>query len=153
MLGDLQFRFSRALLLLLTVAAVLVAVLNLQQQKRFEMPDDGVTWVDGAGGVVVRRVAPDSPGARAGLRAGDRLLGINGVPVGKSLRVPQILFGIGTWKKAEYHIEREGVDLRATLIIQPAERNPVIYYLYVLGLLHLLIGLYVFFRRERAPKA
>ncbi|MBI3698627.1 MAG: PAS domain S-box protein [Acidobacteria bacterium] len=153
MFRDLQFRFSRTLLTVLTVAAVLAAVLNIQQQKRFELPDDGVTWVDSQFGVVAKRVAPESPAWKSGLRSGDQLQAINGVEVKRALRVPQILFGIGTWRKAEYTILRQGIQLRPTLIIQPAERNPLLYYLFVLGVLHLLIGLFVFYRREGAPKS
>ncbi|HYM10402.1 MAG TPA: PDZ domain-containing protein, partial [Bryobacterales bacterium] len=153
MLRDLQFRFSRTLLTVLTVAAVLAGILNFQQQRRFELPNDGVFWTDSPAGVEVRRITPDSPAERAGLRLGDVLLAINGVPVQKALRVPQILLAIGTWKKAGYTIRRQGVELRPTLIIQPAERNPVLYYLYLLGLLYLLIGLFVFYRREGAPKS
>jgi len=153
MFRDLQFRFSRALLTLLTVAAVLGAILNLQQQRRFELPDDGVTWVDSASGVEARRVASDSPAARSGIRPGDTLLAINGVEVRRWIRVPQILFGVGTWNKAEYRVVRQGVELRPTVIIEPVPRSPLLYYLYVVGLLHLLIGLFVFYRREGAPKS
>ncbi len=151
--GDLRTGFARTLLTVLTVAAVLAALVNLQQQWRFELPDDGVIWADGDRGVEARRVLADLPGDRGGLRSGDRLLAVNGVRVERALRVPQILFGIGTWEKAEYTIQRQGVDLKTTLIIQPARRSPALYSLYVLGLLHLLIGLFVFYRREGAPKS
>ncbi len=153
MFGDLPIRLSRALLAVLTVAAVVAAILNLQQQRRFELPDDGVTWIDGPHGVEALRVAASSPAERSGLRPGDVLHAINGVAVRKALSVPQILFGIGTWKRAEYRVARHDIELRPTLIIQPVARNPLIYYLYIVGLLHLLIGLYVFFRREGAPKS
>ena len=153
MLHDLQFRFARVLLTVLTVGAVLAGVLNLQQQRRFELPDDGLTWVDTHFGVEARRVALDSPAGRSGLRSGDVLVSINGVTVKRSLLVPQILFGIGTWKKAEYKVQRQGIDLRYTLIIEPVERSPVVFYLYAVGFLHLAIGLFVFFRREGAPQA
>ena len=158
MLADLHFRFSRALLTILTVAAVLAAILNLQQQKRFELPDDGVVWKDTAAGVEADRVAPQGPAARAGVRPGDRLRAINSVAVERSLHVPQILFGIGTWRQAEYAVlrpgpQREWVELRPVVIVQPAERGPLVYYLYALGLMNLLVGLFVFYRREGAPKS
>ena len=152
MLSDLKFRFSRTLLILLTVAAALAGLLNFQQQRRFELPDDGVIWVDTHFGVEATRVTADGPADKAGIRRGDLLEAINGVDVNRSLRVPQLLSGIGTWKKAEYRIIRRGIELRSTLIVEPAERNPVLYYLYALGFLYLLIGLYVFYRREGAPK-
>ncbi|MBI3665611.1 MAG: PAS domain S-box protein [Acidobacteria bacterium] len=151
MLRELPFRFPRALLTLLTIAAVLASILNFQQQRRFELPEDGVAWLDTAAGVEASRIHPAGPAARSGMQPGDRLLAINGVEVKNALRIPQILFGIGAWKKAEYTILRQGVELRTTLIVQPAEGSPILYYLYVVGLMHLLIGLFVFYRREGAP--
>src|SRR5713226_880911 len=153
MMRDLRLRFSRTLLTVLTVAASLAAILNFQQQRRFELPDDGVTWVDGQFGVEAKRITATSPAFRSGLRQGDVLLAINGVEVKRGLRVPQILLGIGTWRKAEYTILRQGVELRPTLIIEPVERSPILYYLYFVGLLHLVIGLFVFYRREGAPQS
>ena len=35
-----------ALLVIVTVAAVVAAAINFQQQSRFALPDDGVAWVD-----------------------------------------------------------------------------------------------------------
>ncbi len=153
MIRHLKLGSFRTLLIAITVCAALAAILNFQQQNRFELPDDGVTWTDAARGVEARRVARDTAGDRSGLRGGDLLRAINGVSVQSSLTVPQILFGLGTWKKAEYTIERQGVELRVTLIVQPAKRPPTLYFLYGLGLLHLLVGLYVFYRREGASKS
>ena len=34
------------LLAVLTVAAAIAAAINFQQQGRYHLPDDGVTWVD-----------------------------------------------------------------------------------------------------------
>src|SRR5579885_3541556 len=112
MLRDLQLRFSRTLLTVVTVAAVLAALLNVQQQKRFELPDDGAIWVDGRFGVEAKRVMPEGPAYRSGVRPGDVLLAINGVEVKRALHVPQILLGIGTWRKAEYRVLRHNIELR-----------------------------------------
>ncbi len=35
-----------ALLVIVTVAAVIAAAINFQQQSRFALPDDGVAWMD-----------------------------------------------------------------------------------------------------------
>jgi len=40
---DLKLQFVSALLVIVTVAAVLAAALNFQQQSRYHLPDDGVT--------------------------------------------------------------------------------------------------------------
>ena len=46
MLQELKFQLSTAILTILTVAAAISAGINFQQQFRFRLPDDGVTWVD-----------------------------------------------------------------------------------------------------------
>ena len=43
---ELKEQFVSALLVILTVAAVIASVINFQQQHRFRLPDDGVVWVD-----------------------------------------------------------------------------------------------------------
>ncbi len=43
---ELKQQFVSALLVVLTVAAVIAAAINFQQQSRFHLSDDGVTWVD-----------------------------------------------------------------------------------------------------------
>ena len=70
---ELKQQLVSALLVIVTVAAVIAAAINFQQQSRYHLPDDGVTWVDqtgmdqaGAGKngdrVVAAYVAPGSPG-------------------------------------------------------------------------------------------
>ena len=44
----LRFRLGAVALALLTLAAMVFAVLNFQQRSRFVVPDDGVTWMDSA---------------------------------------------------------------------------------------------------------
>src|SRR5215469_16677225 len=104
---ELKFQLSTAILTILTLAALVAAVLNLQQQHRFhKLPDDGVIWVDRSAGVQALYIRPGSPADRAGIHAGDVLLAINDVPVHSSIEVTQILTGIGTWKKVEYRLTR-----------------------------------------------
>ena len=43
---ELKQQLVGALLVIITVAAVVAAAINFQQQGRFHLPDDGVTWVD-----------------------------------------------------------------------------------------------------------
>ena len=49
---------------MLTVAAIVFAVLNFQQRSRFIAPDDGVTWMDTEQGVMAWHVVPGSPADR-----------------------------------------------------------------------------------------
>ena len=43
---ELRQQLVSALLVIVTVAAVVAAAINLQQQNKFHLPDDGVTWLD-----------------------------------------------------------------------------------------------------------
>ena len=158
MLQELKFQLSTAVLTVLTVAAAISAGINFSQQLLFRLPDDGVTWVDhakpGSGtSVEARRVIPDSGAGNAGLRAGDILLKINGLNIEKALFVPQALVRIGVWNKANYLVERGGVQFKTSVIVEAVPRDPVVTYQYLVGLGYLIIGLFVYFRRGSAQKA
>ncbi len=158
MLQELKFQLSTAVLTVLTVAAAISAGINFSQQLLFRLPDDGVTWVDqakpGSGAsVAARRVVPNSGAANAGLRAGDILLKINGLNIEKALFVPQALVRIGVWNKANYLVERGGVQFKTSVIVEAVPRDPVVTYQYLVGLGYLIIGLFVYFRRGSAQKA
>ncbi|MDQ6662959.1 MAG: PAS domain S-box protein, partial [Acidobacteriota bacterium] len=154
MLQELKFQLSTAILTIVTLAAVVAAVLNIQQLDRFRLAEDGVMWVDrGITTVEAKRIDPGSGAEKAGLRAGDRLLNINGVQVEKAVNVPQILAAVGAWNKARYLVRRAGVDVKTTVIIGEAPRGRSLYYQYLAGFAYLIIGVFVYFRRGSAHKA
>src|SRR5882672_439788 len=130
MLQELKFQLSTEILTILTVAAAISAGINFEQQFRFRLPDDGVTWVDQAqpGGhsvVQARRVVSDSPAYNAGLRPGDILLQINSLKIEKALHVPQVLVKTGVWNKADYVLERGGVQFKiANIVIAAVPLDP-----------------------------
>ncbi len=68
---SLRMRLGAVILALLTLAAIVFAVLNFQQRSLYVLPDDGVTWMDSPQGVAAWHVVADSPGAKAGIRQGD----------------------------------------------------------------------------------
>jgi two-component system NtrC family sensor kinase len=159
---ELKNQLANALLVILTVAAVVSAFINWQQNfqpgKRYRLPEDGVTWVDRVGStgrntVVALYVASGSQGERSGIRANDILLKIKGLPIENSLEVSQVLLRIGPWGNAEYQIQRNGVSVPTNVII--AERVPdyAVSYQYLVGVAWLLIGLFVYFRRGNSPKS
>src|SRR5205085_8038463 len=80
MKADFQLRFSAILLGLFTLAAVVFAWLNFRQEKQVAVPYDGIWWVErvsaGTSGLEARRVQPDGPGDRAGIKPGDRLIAV-----------------------------------------------------------------------------
>jgi two-component system NtrC family sensor kinase len=153
MFQELKFQLSTAILTLLTLAAGVSAVINLQQQSRFHLPDDGAIWVDRPSGVLALEVAKGRPAAKAGIHTGDILISINGTTVANSLDVAKILTGLGAWATCDYLVKHDGIDVKTPLIVGEVPRDPAIYYLYFVGLSYLAIGLFVYFRRGSAQKA
>jgi two-component system NtrC family sensor kinase len=150
---ELKIQLANALLVVLTVAAIIAAGINLQQQSAFRLPEDGVTWVDRQGGVVALAIVPGSQGERAGLREGDVLVRIGGLKIEKAIDITQVHVRLGAWRKAEYVIRRAGVEANANVILSERTSSPAVLYQYIVGAAYLAIGLFVFLRRGTASKA
>jgi PAS domain S-box-containing protein len=154
MLQELKFQLSTAVLVILTLAAGVAAVINLEQQFQFHLPDDGVIWVDRTGGVLALHVPKSSPGARAGVHEGDSLREIDHVRIERAIDVAQVLARLGAWAKATYVVERGGVEVTITnLIVGEVPLDRVKLYESGVGFCYLIIGLFVYFRRGSAHKA
>jgi PAS domain S-box-containing protein len=144
---------------ILTVAAVIAAALNLQQQRRYHLPDDGVTWLDqrSASGETVRVVARDivagGPADRAGIRVGDAVEKIAGRPIQRAVDVPEVLQAVGPWGTAPYEVRRGGASFTAKVIVGEVRPDLARYFQYLIGAVYLAIGLFVYFRRVGAPKS
>ncbi len=151
---SLRMRLGAVILALLTVAAVIFAVLNLQQRSRFVVPDDGITWMDSPQGVVAWHVVADSPGSRAGIKQGDYVQSVRSVVIYRATDVARVLWRVGPWAEVRYGIRRNGESFETPVVTAPQETSPSIEnYLRVAGLLYLFIGLFIFVRRWSAPRA
>ncbi|HUA20897.1 MAG TPA: ATP-binding protein [Bryobacteraceae bacterium] len=155
---DLKTQFVSALLFVLTVAAVCCAIINFRQQSLYRLPDDGVTWVDRAGAaganqVVALHVTPGSAGYNAGIRAGDVLLEVAGHPIRRTVDVSQALQRVGVYLPAQYSLRRSKVTVSAQVIVGESLVDRSTYYQYAVGLVYLLIGLFVYYRRVGAPRS
>jgi two-component system NtrC family sensor kinase len=153
MFQELKFQLSTAILTILTLAAGVAALINFQQQQRFHLPEDGVIWVDRNGGVEALSAPASSEGYKAGLRTGDRLKLINGLPIQRALEVTQVLASVGSWKKSKYYVSRDGVEFDVNVIVGEVPVDRARIYQYLVGAAYLLIGLFVYFRRGSAHKA
>src|SRR5579871_3457682 len=147
-------RLGAVTLALLTAAALVFAVLNFQQRARFIIPDDGVTWVDSAQGVVALHVTPASPAAKAGIREGDIAQSVESAPTPRATDVTRILWKVGPWAQVPYKILRNGIAINVPLVTVPQDESSSIEnYLRITALLYLFIGLFIFARRWNAPRA
>jgi hypothetical protein len=167
LLKGLKSQFIGALLVVLTLTAIICAGVNYQQQARYRQPDDGVTWMDvpdlsspaQPGQVTAVYVEPGGPAEMAGIRKGDVLLRISpventpGFVVRTSTDVAQLLWRAGVWGKATYVLKRQDIEINAKVIVADANRDRALYYQYFVGAAYLAIGLFIFFRRNQAPKA
>ena len=151
---SLKIRLGAAVLALATLAAIVFGIINFQQGFNFNVPDDGVSWLNTPQGIQAWHVAPNSPAANAGIRTGDRLLSVDGIQVHAALDVTRRLWRVGAWSQLHYRIERGGRQFEAQVVSEPAARPASIEnYLRIVGLLYLFIGLFIFARRWNATRA
>ena len=151
---NLKVSLGAVVLALATLTAVIYAWINFRQRETYETPDDGVAWLDTAHGAQAWKLAANSPAARAGVRPGDILVAINGVPVETQVQVTKRLWRAGLWNQVRYKLVRNGEEFETPLVTAPAEKPASIEdYERVVGLLYLFIGLFIFIRRWNAPRA
>ena len=145
-------RAVTGLLLLATAACVMIALLNLADRSDFQLPDDGITWIDRPEGVESLRVELEGPGDQAGIRAGDRLVRIDSSIIDEALDVARTLARIGVWRQATYVIERAGTRFETRVIVGAASEGGVASsFQWIVGLAYLAIGLTVLLSRVAGP--
>jgi len=156
-----QTRILAIALALATLAGCVLAVMNFERESGFDVPTDGIWWIEAPGGLRAESVPSDSPGQRAGVRAGDVLVGINERPTVRLAPFVRETFRSGIWAHATYSILRpltHATDLKGAakldiqVILEPADRS-INQGLRFIALVYLCIGIYVLFRRWTAPKS
>lgn len=129
------------------LAAILaLGTLNVVRKARWRDVTDGVTWRAAEDGLRAVSVDPTSEAfLRAGIRKGDILTAINKVPVRTQIDVLRSLWqAAATDQSVNYMISKEGMQIYPTFYPQKRPANPIYYYLVVVGVTTLVIGLVVF---------
>ena len=156
-----QTRILAIALAVATLAGCVLAAMNFERESGFDVPTDGIVWTETSGGLRAERVPPGSPGQRAGVRAGDILVGINERPTGRMAPFVREMFRSGIWSHATYSILRPAphasdlngaAKLDIQVILEPTDRS-INQGLRFIALVYLCIGIYVLFRRWTAPKS
>ena len=153
-------RVQATLLALATAGLFVLAVLNLQQERNSNQPDDGVWWHETTGGLRAERVLPGLAGQVAGIQANDLLTAVascascDETPVERLSDLEHALYRTGPYGQVFYAITRDGIplDTPVKVIPEPLDRSLALG-LRVIGLIYLIIGFYVLFRRWGAPRA
>ena len=154
-------RVQATMLALATAALLVLAVFNILQERNFrQQADDGIWWHEANGGLVADKVLPGLAGQHAGIQPGDLLTGISETPDQRVTRVSRIadmeraLYAAGPWGQVFYTITRDGIPLEAPVKVIPEPPDSSLQYgLRLIGLIYLVIGFYVLFRRWGAPRA
>jgi two-component system, NtrC family, sensor kinase len=149
-----RFRFMTVMLALLSLALVVFGVINFQQHGKYQIPSDGVSWVDSDQGVRAWIVDPNGPGFRAGIREGDELRAIGGEPIKYGVDATKAIFEAGVWSKEQYDLVRNGEPFKVAIVLGPqVDSGSMRHYLELVGLLYLFIGTFILLRRWTAPKS
>jgi two-component system NtrC family sensor kinase len=138
---------SLILVLLPLVAVLTLGTMNVVEKARWRDVTDGVTWTAAESGLRAIRVDPGSEAfLRAGIRRGDVLTAVNKVPVRTKSDVLKNLWQAdATDQSVTYEINKEGMQIYPTFYPQRKAVNPIYYYLVLVGVMTLAIGLIVFF--------
>ena len=146
-----QTRITAVLLALFTGAAVVCAGFNLAQESRFQTPTDGVLWAEAQGGLVAQRVPYNSPGERAGVKAGDLLVAANDQPIPRAAALVEQMWHTGPFNIIHYSLVRDGFRLQDVPVDLDAQDRSINQGFRLIALVYLGIGLYVLLRRWTAP--
>jgi hypothetical protein len=135
----------------LSVGLVLAALglYNIVLKATWTLLDDGVLWKDERPGVVASRVAAGGPGARAGVRVGDVLLGVDGEGVLSSQDVQARLARRKPGDRIGYALLRADEERSLQVSVEPLPKGKVtlFYYLSLVGFFSLAVGTVVMLRR------
>jgi PAS domain S-box-containing protein len=144
-------------LALLTATLVVLALLNVRQLWIYRQPTDAALWLRTTAGLEVSAVEPPASAAAhqpSTLQRGDVLVAINGAPMAAPEAVERRLYAAGIGGELNYTLVRGGRLLEVP--VQVGATRPALpryVFLEAVGLLYLAIGLFVFYRRQRAPQA
>jgi hypothetical protein len=139
---------------MLVVSALLVlGAANVASRATWREVEDGVLWKTGAHGVVAAEIATGTPAERAGIRAGDVLLALDGRPVRSSDDVVAAFHASEADARVRYTLLRLGTEevLELRLAPIPGGAGALYYVLAAVGAFTLLVGGAVRARRPADP--
>jgi two-component system, NtrC family, sensor kinase len=138
------------ILIPLTVLFVLGG-LNVYRKIVWKEPTDGVLWESRAGGLTAVKVDPNGPAfLYAGIKKGDILFTINNNRIENEIELAKNLWeAASSGQKVTYQINRQGEISFPTLNLIQKGVSLYYFYLALIGLMTLIIGLIVFFRSAK----
>ena len=151
-----QTRLLAIVLAVFTLAALGLAIANVEQESNYTAPTDGARWTETAGGLRAYMVPSDTPAHKAGIRVGDVLTAVDDVPTPRLASLEREIYLTGVWSHATYSLLRKtgrtDVEVPVTVYLEPTDRTDH-QVERLIALVYLAIGLFVLFRRWTAPKS
>ncbi|MEE8348795.1 MAG: ATP-binding protein [Acidobacteriota bacterium] len=148
--------FKTLLVLVLSALFLYVGLVNLLDRMDWKTPSDGIRWSQTSEGLVVERTETPDPGPRSG----DRLISVDGLPVGNLDEYTEVLelvaanFPEGV--QATYIVEATGtgaLNTHAVNIQLKPSTDSTDLVLILLALSYLTIGIFVFLPNWKAQGA
>src|SRR5262245_37584281 len=139
----------KAAVLAIGFALASLGIYNLFLKATWTLMDDGVFWKQAQQGVVATRVADGGPADRAGIRAGDVLLAIDGKEVLHTTAVEARLAHRRPGDSIPYQVLRAEERRTLEVRVRPLSQGNVtlFYYLSLVGFFSLVVGTIVMLRR------
>jgi two-component system NtrC family sensor kinase len=143
---------KRAYWLLVPLAVLLfLGGLNIYRKIVWKEPTDGVDWQARAAGLTAVKVDPNGPGyIYATIKPGDILFTINGVRINNKIDLAKSLWTAYRMnQQLTYEINRQGDLVHPSLRTVTKGVSLNYFYLALIGIMTLIIGLIVFFNSAR----
>lgn len=149
---DPLWRMWARQVMVVTIVAVLtgLGLANVVMRARWHGVEDGVLWGARSQGVTAIDVSVESPATSAGIRPGDVLLAVNGVPIESPADVVEYQHRGTVGTRLSYTLLRVGSpEALQVLLAEPARPASMYFVLAAVGIFTLLVGASVRLRRPR----
>jgi two-component system NtrC family sensor kinase len=144
---------KRKIFLVISIVTVFLFLggVNTVKKISWKEPTDGVTWEIRQEGLTATKVAEGGPADLNGIRKGDVLVKINDIPVQTNIDIAKNLWiAWDTDQNLSYQILREGeAPLNPTFFPSEKGIDLIYFYLILIGLTTLVIGLIIFFNSKK----
>ena len=143
---------NKRLLLVLVPVFFLIVLggINIYRKIIWQEPTDGVSWEMKGAALMAVKVEEGSPAFLAGIKKGDTLYSINQAPVKTRIDIKKSLWLAWTGsQKLIYQINRQGELIYPSFFSTARGSDLIYFYLALIGLTTLVIGLVVFLNSRR----
>ena len=144
----MKTKFSAAIVPVLALVAL--SAVNIYKNLTWSEPTDGVTWGERPNGLAALKVEVNSPAFLASIKKGDILYAINNIPIKTKIDLVKTLWiARDVDQKVSYQIGREGELITPSFYLQRKGVSLIYFYMALVGLTTLVIGLIVYFNSRR----